>query len=266
MPARRPHEVSDLQELAAVAEALLYAAERFQSSQLQSLRESFGRLGALTKLLIFRNQLQSPRPCTTPLSASKATSCSRRERAFASSAPSRSLWSSGTSCSRRGLALRRRALPEQPAAAVERELLPARRLHGASALQVPATVAEACSAPPSASRATSRSRCERVFTTSPHLPSCWRKLRGSRLPREAGLAHDSPSTGTSGSDSQKHPRWHGSLDPGCTRAAAAASTAASAEEANLRSAEAAGATPQHLRADSPRSLKDRRAATAGTSS
>ena len=122
---------------------MLYAAERFQSNRLQSLRESFGRLGALTKLLIFRNQLQSPRPCTTPLSASRATSCSRCERALASPAPLRGCWSSGTSCSRRGLALRLRALPEQPAAVAAREFLPARRLHEASDLQVPAAVAEA---------------------------------------------------------------------------------------------------------------------------
>ena len=72
---------------------------------------------------------------------------------------------------------------------------------------------------------------------------------------EQNPAHHTSAVGTSGSDTQKHPCWRGSNDTGCTRATAAASTRASVEEASLRSAEAARATPQHLRADFSRSPK-----------
>ena len=72
---------------------------------------------------------------------------------------------------------------------------------------------------------------------------------------EQNPAHHTSAVGTSGSDTQKHPCWRGSNDTGCTRATAAASTSASVEEASLRSAKAARATPQHLRADFSRSPK-----------
>ena len=185
MPARRPHEASGLQEPAAVAGALLYAAERFQSNQLQPLRESFCQLGAFTELLLFRYQLQSPRP-----------------------------------------ALRRRALPEQPAAVAAREFLPPRRtcpLAGASFEEVGYHVKQA------------------LLTTRLRLGQVAQILRDTHV-GAAALTQAAPE-----------------LLP-------LPVPQSSVEEANLRSAEAAGATPQHLRADSPRSLKDRRAATAGTSS
>ncbi len=88
-----------------------------------------------------------------------------------------------------------------------------------------------------------------------HFPLAGASFAESGHRVEQNPAHHTSAVGTSGSDTQKHPCWRGSNDTGCTRATAAASTSASVEEASLRSAEAARATPQHLRADFSRSPK-----------